>query len=552
MCEYKDCKRASSFNYDDQTIPLWCKIHADPGMIDIRHEKCELCKKRPNFAFPTQIKASRCKDHIIDGMINILSKKCELCAKNPSFGFPKETKALRCKDHIIDGMINVSNKKCQYEFGCSRAPTYGEVGSSKRRFCLEHSPEEYVDVKKRNLCKECRKRASFNFLGEKIPLYCSEDKLDGMINITRKPCEHDKCIKEPIFNFPGEKIGIYCLEHLKTGMVDIRHRKCTDCKTRASFCNIGDKTPTKCKMHKDSSMINLNIKKCIGKDDMGKECTIYPSFNYRSEKTRLYCKEHSLDGMVNLNKIKDRCSKTCKEVPMYGYPNKRPESCIKHKADTMIDLIAENECSEEDCTNPHDHIYEDTKYCNDHLPSDSHLLTVKRICKYCDIREESEYICNDCKKVLHKKEWAVVRHLRKEIKTPFEYDTSRPLQGCSKRRPDIFFDLPSHCVIVEIDEDQHKGYLELCECSRMAEIVSGIGGRSVIFIRYNPDKVRSCGEIVDVTPAEKIDLLVKTIKKELRANYEEFTVKLVQIYYDDDWDDYAPLKEDDITHDVAI
>jgi len=322
-------------------------------------------------------------------------------------------------------------------------------------------------------------------------------------------------------------------------MIDVLSRKCIECGVIPHFNFVGQTKGLYCTTHKLDGMIDVTVKRC-----KANKC-----FNPVTTAGEEYCNK-DLKSMRGDTRKMTKCQRRCGEDAVYGYLNKLPMYCEIHAKDDMIDLILENEC--EECENEHTHIYGNVKYCNDHLPSDSHLLTVKRICKYCDIREESEYICNDCKKVLHKKEWAVVRYLRKMIKTPFEYDTSKPLQGCSKRRPDIFFDLPSHCVIVEIDEDQHKGYLELCECSRMAEIVSGIGGRSVIFIRYNPDKVRSCGEIVDVTPAEKIDLLVKTIKRELRANYEEFTVKLVQIYYDDDWDDYAPLKEDDITHDVAI
>jgi len=30
------------------------------------------------------------------------------------------------------------------------------------------------------------------------------------------------------------------------------------------------------------------------------------------------------------------------------------------------------------------------------------------------------------------------------------------LQGCSKKRPDIYFELNSHCLIVEIDEQIKK------------------------------------------------------------------------------------------------
>ena len=37
----------------------------------------------------------------------------------------------------------------------------------------------------------------------------------------------------------------------------------------------------------------------------------------------------------------------------------------------------------------------------------------------------------------------------------------------------------------------------------------------MVFIRYNPDNVRSNGSQVTVTPAERIDLLVATVKAEL-------------------------------------
>ena len=54
------------------------------------------------------------------------------------------------------------------------------------------------------------------------------------------------------------------------------------------------------------------------------------------------------------------------------------------------------------------------------------------------------------------------------------------LNKCSQRRPDIFFDLLKHCVIVEVDEKQHMSYSEVCECARINDIVNGIGGRPVV------------------------------------------------------------------------
>lgn len=96
------------------------------------------------------------------------------------------------------------------------------------------------------------------------------------------------------------------------------------------------------------------------------------------------------------------------------------------------------------------------------------------------------------------------------------------LQGCSKKRPDIFFDLLFHVVIVEIDERQHRSYEDSCECSRINEIVNGIGGKAVIIIRFNPDITRHQGKKLNLQLVDKLHLLVETIKKEIICPYRFF------------------------------
>ena len=126
------------------------------------------------------------------------------------------------------------------------------------------------------------------------------------------------------------------------------------------------------------------------------------------------------------------------------------------------------------------------------------------------------------------------------------------LQGCSKKRPDVYFELNKHCVIVEIDENQHNNYKDSCECARVNEIVNGIGGKSVIIIRYNPDVVRNKDIILNIKQLEKIELLVKTIKEELIKEYDEFIVKTIQLYYNDDYEEYQHKKEENITDLVCV
>ncbi len=116
------------------------------------------------------------------------------------------------------------------------------------------------------------------------------------------------------------------------------------------------------------------------------------------------------------------------------------------------------------------------------------------------------------------------------------------LQGCSLKRPDIFFELPLHCVIVEIEEHQHKSYEDICECARLNKIVYGICGLPVIIIRYNPDIVKNKNTIYNVSASDRIDLLVNTIKNELVKKYDTFIVKIIQVYYNDNYDIYQPIK----------
>jgi hypothetical protein len=318
----------------------------------------------------------------------------------------------------------------------------------------------------------CIKQPVFNLPNETKPLYCKEHKLENMIDIKNKRCIHDNCIKQPNFNLPTETKALYCFEHTLENMIDIKSKRC----------------------------IHDN-------------CITRPSFNLPTETKALYCFEHKTSIMINMQNKTCQHSK-CKESAIFGFIHKRPQYCKNHKQERMINLQQYNKCSVLECEDEHTQIIDDIKYCNNHVPEDA-LIKVKRLCKYCDIKEQADYVCNDCKKIQNKKEWGIVRFLRKEIDTKFEYNSSRMLQGCSKKRPDIYFELNKHCVIVEVDEHQHNTYQDSCECARINEIVTGIGGKSVIIIRYNPDTIKNKGKIINISNNDKLDLLVKTIKDEL-------------------------------------
>ena len=126
------------------------------------------------------------------------------------------------------------------------------------------------------------------------------------------------------------------------------------------------------------------------------------------------------------------------------------------------------------------------------------------------------------------------------------------LQGCSKKRPDIYFELNKHCIIVEVDENQHKGYDDSCECARINEIVNGIGGRSLIFIRFNPDVVKYKGKKMHISLQDRLDLLVYTIKLYLVQEPSWFSILMVQLYYDCHHNYFKCCQIENITKQVCI
>ncbi len=85
------------------------------------------------------------------------------------------------------------------------------------------------------------------------------------------------------------------------------------------------------------------------------------------------------------------------------------------------------------------------------------------------------------------KETAVATHLKEKFpKVTWVLD--KPVKdGCSKRRPDLFLDMGSHVVIVEVDENQHKTYDCTCENRRVMEISKDVSHRPVVMVQFNPD-----------------------------------------------------------------
>jgi hypothetical protein len=100
------------------------------------------------------------------------------------------------------------------------------------------------------------------------------------------------------------------------------------------------------------------------------------------------------------------------------------------------------------------------------------------------------------------KEYAVLEFIRNTYPENTWVNDKTIDGGCSKKRPDIFLDLLTHSIIIEIDENQHKTY-DNCELKRINLLFQDLGDRHIVFIRFNPDdyldkdnnKITSCWSI---------------------------------------------------------
>ena len=313
----------------------------------------------------------------------------------------------------------------------------------------------------RDKCSSCRnKQPSFNYPNEKKPLFCKDCKLDSMINVIHAKCIGCK-IKHPSYNYPNDKKRLYCGDCKLEGMIDVANvnAKCIKCEIkRANFNFPNELKALFCGDCKSEGMINIKDKKCFGCKNK------IPSFNYSNEKKALYCKKCKLDGMIDIISIKKLCIKCNIKMPSFNNTNEtKAIYCKDCKLEGMVNIIS--------------------KRC---------------IIPLCDKKQQIDNYCYRCFYALNPnddrckrikiKENEVKKFIQKEFADlSFIFDEHIKGDGlCINKRPDILLNLNKHSIIIEIDENQHKGYNIDCDISRTNKIQEALN-RPIIIIRFNPD-----------------------------------------------------------------
>jgi hypothetical protein len=163
--------------------------------------------------------------------------------------------------------------------------------------------------------------------------------------------------------------------------------------------------------------------------------------------------------------------------------------------------------------------------CELHLrPDDANL--VERPCASCGLPErldEAKGLCDFCRagprvRLARQLE---VRNLLAERLPQYPWDcydrTPAGLRACGDReRPDFFWDLHSWAVVLEVDEHQHVGRPEECECMRMVNVAQALQVPTY-FVRFNPDAYKPAGAARAEPLRRRFELLLRWLRATLRT-----------------------------------
>ncbi len=548
------------FNVVGETKPLYCKDCKTGDMVDVKNDMCRKCNIiRPNFNFTGETKplyCETCKDIIDSSMVDVTHIKCHKvnCTTRALYNYPNESKPLYCSKHgsEIEGMSNILSNLCDHE-GCKKVASFNKPGNKKGKWCEPHKGDDDVDVTHVKCAKNgCNIQANYGEPNGIKKTHCSKHKGGNFINHYAKICNAGGCNKEGNYALPNDINVRFCREHADDDlMIDVKHKNCagSNCGTRPSF-GIKGGPITHCGQCKPLGMINLNQPKCLID-----ECDERANYCVPTEIAPIFCGIHSDVGLVHVSNKKCQYP-DCKDKAIYGLPNKRAQYCETHYIhDHMINISEEMRCDVFECNKDYVIIVNDIKYCFSHCPEGEYKHSINKICKYCDITSKSQFVCADCKKKSNKTEWGVVQYIKQNIDSKLIYNSSRMFEGLTNKRPDLFIELNKHCIIIEIDENQHKPYK--CECSRVAEIAGSIGAlknKSIVLIRFNPDKIKHKKRNINIDIETRLIKLVEVIKREMDYIYTgNFNVEIITMYYDNEYDDdYQDIKRQDITTDITV
>jgi hypothetical protein len=188
----------------------------------------------------------------------------------------------------------------------------------------------------------------------------------------------------------------------------------------------------------------------------------------------------------------------CTVKSYYNLFGHKAEFCKKHAPPNAI-MHPNPRCTAPQCTSLATHGSKSIKrpiHCEYHSDPKTEFDKVSKPCSSCNlpsiIDEDGKcFYCNptNALKYLHTKELKVKEYLDDNSIIYDQHDKVIDGGKLGKERPDFLFIRETHCVILEVDENQHSERPCECEQVRMVNISQSLG-LPTVFIRYNPDKYK--------------------------------------------------------------
>ena len=93
----------------------------------------------------------------------------------------------------------------------------------------------------------------------------------------------------------------------------------------------------------------------------------------------------------------------------------------------------------------------------------------------------------------------------------------------------FLFDLFTHTVIVECDENDHRDYDTTCEIDKLNATFTDLADRPMVLIRFNPDKYedKSCFDKDAKLIKNEWERRIKVLKKEVKKAIKEIPTELI-------------------------
>lgn len=251
-----------------------------------------------------------------------------------------------------------------------------------------------------------------------------------------------------------------------------------------------------CVQHKPQGALYLNYQ-CVHKS-----CTRQPSFGMPGDTRASWCVHHKAPGAINV--VSKRCEHPgCSvQCPSYGIQGRDVGGrwCAVHKPPEAVDIV-HRRCKAPDCPNISMHY----DYCAQHDTENRRDTRVR--------------------------EFQVANHLRDAGLHWTSWNKQVAETACGRYRPDFTYELPTHIVIVEVDEYQHAKPGYECDNARMMDLCGTYGGLPVLFIRFNPDAFELAGVQARVTMKERLGILVRQLQAAL-ARPPAHLMSIMRLFYD--------------------